>query len=214
MDSAFFRSSLSRRLWQPLHESDDWCGVRGEMMDRFGDHAFVWPCNGNRVRWQQQCRTRCLMRAGLFGPLEDAGTPRRRRESQCADERDVDIVGCVEGGRDIQGSLTEHGISCKQEWYDGDVVGSRTHRPKSGFYRLWIPQFGCLRRLANDTDRHYGIRDYAADPAAAAQIVPSLWAPPRSISDAHSLHLLRIGRGGFLVLRYPGEGCIRPARVI
>lgn len=45
-----YRISLKRRLWQPLHGSDKWCGFCGAIMGRFGVHALVCPCKCDRAR--------------------------------------------------------------------------------------------------------------------------------------------------------------------
>ena len=44
-----FRVALQRRLRMPLWDRDTACGLCGEVLDRWGDHALACCCGGDRV---------------------------------------------------------------------------------------------------------------------------------------------------------------------
>ena len=49
VSSPLFRVALQRRLRVPLWDHDSACGMCGEVLDRWGDHALACCCGGDRV---------------------------------------------------------------------------------------------------------------------------------------------------------------------
>ena len=49
MDAILFRTALKRRIRMPIFEHDFACPCCGGCMDRFGDHALVCACKGDRT---------------------------------------------------------------------------------------------------------------------------------------------------------------------
>ena len=49
MDSDLLRVAVARRLWVRVFDAAFWCPFCGEVMDVYGDHALVCPCQGDRT---------------------------------------------------------------------------------------------------------------------------------------------------------------------
>jgi len=49
MDSALFQLARRHRLRMPVYAAETFCPCSGEGTDRFGDHALVCPCQGDRT---------------------------------------------------------------------------------------------------------------------------------------------------------------------
>ena len=91
----------------PLFKGDEACPLCGAPVDRFGDHALVCPCGGDRVLRHNSIRDQVfdeMRRGGLSVDREKAGLlPGRPSEdgmpSSAQDRRPADIWV---GGRDAQ----------------------------------------------------------------------------------------------------------------
>jgi len=76
MDTVLFRISLLRRLRLRITEQDEACMACGGVMDSWGDHALVCPCQGDRTRRHNILRDLVAVeaaRASLGPEKEKAG---------------------------------------------------------------------------------------------------------------------------------------------
>ena len=53
IDAALFQVAVKRRLRMPLFSEDRFCPCCGQVLDRFGDHALVCACGGDRVVYEE-----------------------------------------------------------------------------------------------------------------------------------------------------------------
>jgi hypothetical protein len=49
VDAPLFKVALKRRLRAPVYDEDGFCPCCGGVLDRWGDHALVCPCGGDRT---------------------------------------------------------------------------------------------------------------------------------------------------------------------
>lgn len=49
MDAPLFRIAVQRRVRMPIFAGDGFCPCCGDCLDKFGDHALVCPCKGDRT---------------------------------------------------------------------------------------------------------------------------------------------------------------------
>ena len=49
IDAPLFQVALKRRLRVPVYDKDDFCPRCGQVKDKWGDHALVCPCHGERT---------------------------------------------------------------------------------------------------------------------------------------------------------------------
>jgi hypothetical protein len=84
MDTPLFRIALKRRLRCPVAETDAACPSCGQCLDRWGDHALLCPCGGDRTIRHNAVRNVCFQEAASAAArpeLEKAGLlPRRPAE--------------------------------------------------------------------------------------------------------------------------------------
>jgi hypothetical protein len=73
MDSVLFRIALQRRLRMRVTEQDEACMACGGVMDTWGDHALVCPCQGDRTRRHNILRDLLAVEAarGSLGPEKE-----------------------------------------------------------------------------------------------------------------------------------------------
>jgi hypothetical protein len=73
MDSVLFRIFLQRRLRLRVTEQDEACMACGGVMDTWGDHALVCPCQGDRTRRHNIMRDLVAVEAarGSLGPEKE-----------------------------------------------------------------------------------------------------------------------------------------------
>ena len=84
LDTPLFRIALRRRLRCPVAETDAACPSCGQCLDRWGDHALLCPCGGDRTIRHNAVRNVCFQEAASAAArpeLEKAGLlPRRPAE--------------------------------------------------------------------------------------------------------------------------------------
>ena len=73
MDAMLFRVALKRRLGCPMAEEDYFCPCCGQCSDRWGDHALVCACNGDRTVLHNAVRNICYEEARLSGVRPERG---------------------------------------------------------------------------------------------------------------------------------------------
>jgi hypothetical protein len=76
MEAPLFTTALKRRLRVPVYPSDSFCPCCGDCLDRFGDHALVCPCKGDRTVRHNDVRNIVFgdaLAAGLQPMKEKAG---------------------------------------------------------------------------------------------------------------------------------------------
>ena len=76
MPSPLFRIGLRRRLRMPVWSQDTNCSLCGQVMDKWGDHALVCGCGGDRVIRHNMIRDvvhSAAKKAGLGAVLEKPG---------------------------------------------------------------------------------------------------------------------------------------------
>jgi hypothetical protein len=76
IDAPLFKVALKRRLRVPVFDNDGFCPCCGGVMDRWGDHATVCACGGDRTVRHNAVRDVCLEEAaggGLRPEREKAG---------------------------------------------------------------------------------------------------------------------------------------------
>ena len=59
MDATLFRVALKQCLRCPMAEEDSFCPCCGQCSDRWGDHALVCACNGDRTVRHDAVRNIC-----------------------------------------------------------------------------------------------------------------------------------------------------------
>ena len=67
LDPSFFRVLLRMRLRLPVASSEGYCPFCDGVADRFGDHARICPCGGDRCKRQNRLRTLLAERAAAAG---------------------------------------------------------------------------------------------------------------------------------------------------
>ena len=75
IDASLFKISLKRRLRAPVFDAEHHCPLCGEVVDRFGDHALVCGCGGDRTVRHNAIRNICYqagVEAGLRPEREKA----------------------------------------------------------------------------------------------------------------------------------------------
>ena len=75
IDGPLMRVCIQRRLRMPIFSGDDVCPLCGAPMDRFGDHAMVCPCGGDRVVRHNSVRDQ------LFSEMRDGDVPADREKA-------------------------------------------------------------------------------------------------------------------------------------
>ena len=84
MEPELCRVALARRLRLRLTEEEAWCPMCGEIMDRFGDHAAMCSCKGDRTVRHNRVRNLVFgqsRKAGMGTEKEKVGLlPGRPRE--------------------------------------------------------------------------------------------------------------------------------------
>ena len=81
MDATLFRVAPKHRLICPMAEEDSFCPCSGQCSDRWGDHALVCACNGDRTVRHNAMRNICYEDARLSGARPErkkAGLPPSR----------------------------------------------------------------------------------------------------------------------------------------
>ncbi|OLP79378.1 hypothetical protein AK812_SmicGene40337 [Symbiodinium microadriaticum] len=76
VESPLFRIMIRRRLRLPVADEDIPCPLCDPVMDRFGDHALVCACGGDRVKRHNRLRSLLASRAktaGLDSEVEKPG---------------------------------------------------------------------------------------------------------------------------------------------
>ena len=76
--------ALKRRLRAPVYDEDGRCPCCGQVLDKWGDHALVCPCGGDRTVRHNAVRNTCFedaQAAGLRPERETAGLLQERPES-------------------------------------------------------------------------------------------------------------------------------------
>ena len=76
MEPELCRVSLARRLRLRLLREEVWCPMCGEVMDRYGDHAGMCACKGDRTVRHNRARNLVFTdtrKAGLGTEKEKAG---------------------------------------------------------------------------------------------------------------------------------------------
>ncbi len=84
MHHGLFQVALKRRLRMRIFAEDCFCASCGSTMDRFGDHALVCSCKGDRTVRHNKLRNEVhkeAMRAGMMPEKEKPGLLPRRPES-------------------------------------------------------------------------------------------------------------------------------------
>ena len=99
MDSPLFKTALKRRLRVPVFAADGFCPCCGNCLDRFGDHALVCPCKGDRTVRHNSIRNALhedAVHAGLRPEKEKQGLLPNRPEEDglrgvTGDRRPADV---------------------------------------------------------------------------------------------------------------------------
>ena len=76
MDNPLFKIALRRRIRAPVFASDGFCVLCGGCSDKYGDHAIVCPCRGDRTVRHNEVRNIVFqeaVRAGVGPEKEKAG---------------------------------------------------------------------------------------------------------------------------------------------
>jgi hypothetical protein len=67
IDAPLFQIALKRRLRMPVYDQDSHCPLCGQVLDKFGDHALVCQCGGDRTVRHHAIRNVCYEEASDGG---------------------------------------------------------------------------------------------------------------------------------------------------
>ena len=94
MAGPLFQVALKRRLRVPVYANTGYCPSCGDCLDRFGDHALVCPCKGDRTVRHNVIRNRTYTEAEAAGK-----NPDREKAGLLPGRPASDGVKVQEGGR-------------------------------------------------------------------------------------------------------------------
>ena len=65
IEAALFRVAVKRRLRAPVFDEDNYCPCCGDVLDKWGDHALICACGGDRTVRHNALRNVCFEDARL-----------------------------------------------------------------------------------------------------------------------------------------------------
>ena len=126
--SPLFKVSILRRLRMPIWAQDTNCSLCGQVMDKWGDHALVCSCGGDRVVRHNMIRdvvhSAANLKAGLGAILEKPGLLIPRDPLDCDRPPDPDPPDLSSSSRRPADVWVPRGPSGRPEAWDFSVTSA------------------------------------------------------------------------------------------
>ena len=119
LDPSFFRVLLRMRLRLPVASSETYCPFCDGVADRFGDHARICPCGGDRCKRHNRLRTLLAERAAAAGLSPEIEKP------DLLPARPAELGACEAGAA---ASSSSNGVDLQMS---SCLIGAFTARPSS-----------------------------------------------------------------------------------
>jgi hypothetical protein len=196
IDAPLFQAALKRRLRVPIFDADGYCPCCGGVMDRFGDHASVCLCGGDRTIRHDAVRDLVFEeamggnlrpereKAGLLPPRPEADslpalTPNGRRPadvwlprggSRRGEALDFAVSSAMRGDTFRQAAETPETVFAKYEKHKREYLNTAQACEAAGF--RFVPMvFEAHGGAWSPTAR--GILDWIAQQVAVVQHEPA-----------------------------------------
>ena len=150
IDAPLFQVAVKRRLRAPVFGEDGFCPCCGQVLDKWGDHALVCPCGGDRTIRHNAIRDVCYEETSRGGLR-----PEREKAGLLPGRPDLDGLPAVNSLRRPADVWLPRGLSGKGEALDfavssamrGDLFRQAAESPDAVFQR-----YENLKRQYKDTD--------------------------------------------------------------